>query len=292
MKELTWSAVILLAGAVAAGCGSSPAAPSTPPPPTLTSLVINAPFTSFPTGFYVNYTATATMSSGTTTDVTSSATWASSNSGIASVDNTGKLSAYARGTTTLTATYQGRTASQTITIVDYFGGKWSGTYVMQTCDQSGVFVTVGWCRGLGGSGSVLPISLDLTQSGDGASSISGTASLGSLAGNISGNVTGDGRLIIGGTYTVTSNGYAFQITFGGWDTHLISPTQMVGGWANSMTAPGAPGNAYTQNQIASLSQTSRTASGARWGFTRSAGTAPSEYRFASMAELFSRLAGR
>jgi hypothetical protein len=162
---------------------------------------------------------------------------------------------------------------------------------MQKCDQAGVFVTVGWCRGLGGVGAVLPVTLALQQGGNGASQITGTASLGSLAGNISGNVTDDGRLVIGGTYTVTSSGISIQITFGGWDTHFVSSTEMRGGWANSVTAVGAPGNAYMENQLSTMSQTSRTAAVARWSGTTSGGSiiAPTEYHLSSFNEMFSRL---
>ncbi|ANE45237.1 hypothetical protein SY83_01605 [Paenibacillus swuensis] len=44
------------------------------------------------------------------------AVWTSSNQGVASVDSSGKISAYSKGTTTITAAYQGKTLSLPLTV--------------------------------------------------------------------------------------------------------------------------------------------------------------------------------
>ncbi|HLH09143.1 MAG TPA: Ig-like domain-containing protein [Terriglobales bacterium] len=60
-------------------------------------------------------TATATFSDNTTQDVTSSATWTSSNSAAATV-NAGLVTGVATGTATITVSYQGVTATTTVTV--------------------------------------------------------------------------------------------------------------------------------------------------------------------------------
>jgi Bacterial Ig-like domain (group 2) len=63
------------------------------------------------------YTATATLSDATTPDVTrSGSTWTSSNTGVAVVSASGVVTTVANGVTTVTATYQGMTGSQDVTV--------------------------------------------------------------------------------------------------------------------------------------------------------------------------------
>jgi uncharacterized protein YjdB len=62
------------------------------------------------------FTATATLSTGTTQDVTSLATWTSSNTGTATVASTGIVTGIAAGTATIQATYQNVTGSDQITL--------------------------------------------------------------------------------------------------------------------------------------------------------------------------------
>jgi len=192
------------------------------------------------------------MSDGSAQSVT--ATWASSNPDVASVASNGDVTALVNGTTTITATYQGRTASKTVRAVSNFGGTWSGTYRIAKCDQSAAFA--GWCTGIGGVGAVLPLALSLSQGGTSRDQITGTISLGSITGNTSGNVTGDGRLNIGGTFTNAISGTVFVVTIGGWDTRLSGASGMSGGWSQNVRANGFSGNAYQENTLVSMTHTS------------------------------------
>ena len=252
--RLGLSCVVLTAVMACGGNkNSTPTTPSAPATPTVNSIAISG-LDAVRTGFFTNYTTTASMSDGTTPTVTPS--WTSSNPNIASVDATGRLDAYAHGSINLAASYQGRSASKNVSMVHNYGGNWTGTYAIQVCDQSGVFAQIRWCQGLGGIGAILPFSLALTQSGNGRDQISGTISLGSLSGNISGNVTGDARLVIGGSYNVTSSGVAFTIVIGGWDTRSAAGDSMSGGWAQNLSAIGVAGNAYQQNRIVTVNHIS------------------------------------
>ena len=94
---------------LAAACGSSPTSSST-----VSSIAIagSAPIV----GSAAQFTATATLSDGTTQDVTSAATWQSSDATIATVSSTGLVTGVAAGNTIVTATYQSITASDTIAV--------------------------------------------------------------------------------------------------------------------------------------------------------------------------------
>jgi uncharacterized protein YjdB len=56
-------------------------------------------------GGTAQFTALAVMSDGTSQDVTSSSTWSSSNTGVATVSSTGLVTGVAVGTVTVQATY-------------------------------------------------------------------------------------------------------------------------------------------------------------------------------------------
>jgi len=92
------------------GCGgnsSSSTTPSTPaaPTPTVTSIAVNG--TAAAAGETAQFTATATLSNGTTDNVTARATWESSNDAVATVSSAGVVKSIAAGDSDITATYAG-----------------------------------------------------------------------------------------------------------------------------------------------------------------------------------------
>ena len=91
--------------------------PGSPPPATLTSIVVSGP-SSVNEGGTVSYTATGTWDNGTTAAI--SPTW-TENSTYATISSGGVLTASAvtsNQTVTVTATYGGRTGTRSVTIVD------------------------------------------------------------------------------------------------------------------------------------------------------------------------------
>jgi uncharacterized protein YjdB len=62
------------------------------------------------------FAATATLSGGTTQDVSSTATWTSSNTAVATVSSTGVVTAVTDGGVTITATYSGVVGNDAITV--------------------------------------------------------------------------------------------------------------------------------------------------------------------------------
>jgi hypothetical protein len=209
------------------------------------------------TGFFSSFAAQANLSNNTSQTVTP--TWSSSNSAVATVAANGDVSGVSNGLVTISATYQNVTGSKTVRIVSNFGGNWSGTYRISKCDQSAAFA--GWCVGIGGVGALLPVSLALTQSGNQRDQIAGTISLGSISGDTSGNVTGDGRLVIGGTFTNFISPNVFSITIGGWETRLSGASSMSGGWSQNIRANGFSGNAYQENTLVSITHTVLSSTG-------------------------------
>lgn len=245
-----------------AGCdSSSPTAPTTPPAPaapTVTSVTVTG-LDAIRTEFFSTFVATANMSNGTTQAATN-ATWSSDNTAVATVGASGEVSGIANGNATISATFNGVRGSKPVRIVANFGGDWSGTYRVAKCDESGGFRTLGWCSTVGVVGAVLPMSMSLSQSGPGRDQIGGTLALGAFGGNITGNVTGDGRLVLGGSFNINAGTAVIAFTIGGWETRLSSTTGMSGGWAHTLQATGLSGNAYQENTIVALAHLTAGAS--------------------------------
>jgi trimeric autotransporter adhesin len=91
------------------GCGSNSSSP-TNPTSTQTVLVSGTPiFTS--ANQTSQLTATATLSNGTTQNVSAQATWQSSNKAVATVSATGLVTSVGAGTAIISAVYQGQTGT-------------------------------------------------------------------------------------------------------------------------------------------------------------------------------------
>lgn len=95
---------------LSAACGSA-TAPSTVSSVTVTGA---AP----PVGTSSQYAAVANMSNGTTEVVTTTATWTSSNPGIATVSPGGLVTAVAAGTVSISATFDNVTGSEQTAVPD------------------------------------------------------------------------------------------------------------------------------------------------------------------------------
>jgi len=114
------ASVLLIASVLAWSCGGSssntPTAPSPAAPPSVTSIAVTGGATLTAAGQTSQMTATATFSDGSTQNVTASATWQSSNASTATVSAAGVVTAVGSGTATVTATYQGRSGSISLTL--------------------------------------------------------------------------------------------------------------------------------------------------------------------------------
>lgn len=195
-------------------------------------------------------TATATFSDGTTHDVTSSATWVSSNSEVATVSDAGLVTAVDAGTTTIKAIYQGESATLSITSLrrrgvrhprfstpssfSFLEGTWVGTWTDTRYDVSGTLeatftvngstVTATGVIGLeslslgketgSGTGTVSGETLNFTFSADTVGTGSGSLDAG-REGSGSGSVTGVlnfGAFTYTGTVTESEISGTFNFT--------------------------------------------------------------------------------
>lgn len=102
--------VVALVG-FSAACHSSTTSPST-----VSSLSVTGTAPSVSASPTSQFKATATMSDGTTQDVTSLAVWSSSNTADATVSAAGVVTALAPGSVNVSATYQTLTSSDAIVI--------------------------------------------------------------------------------------------------------------------------------------------------------------------------------
>jgi len=101
--------LMALLAACGGGGGSSSGGTTPPPPPpsvTLSSIAVAPSAATVPAGLTQQFTATGTYSDGSTKDLTSSATWSSSDISKATIASTsGLATGKSVGTTTITATY-------------------------------------------------------------------------------------------------------------------------------------------------------------------------------------------
>ena len=84
---------------------------------TVTSIAVTPTTPSITTGATQQFKATATYSDGSTGNVTSSATWASSNTTVAAVNLAGLATGGSAGNTTISATLSGKSGSTTLTVL-------------------------------------------------------------------------------------------------------------------------------------------------------------------------------
>jgi len=264
-------APVLTIAALVIACGDkpNPVAPSPPAGPMVASLDISGADYIL-TGSTTAYTATATLSDGSTRTVTP--VWSSSVATVATVDNAGRLDGRTHGSTTVTAAHDGRTASKIVQVVNNYGGSWSGLYIIRACKESGDFTDgigndVPWCQGF----SRIPsqrLAFTLVQTGRTYSEIRATfgPECDSLngSGTISGVVTADGRLNVEGSLKALDwfcESWS-NLQLSGWDTNLDGAGNMTGRWAQNRTIWGRQGNAHEEVELVRMSRTA-TASTSR-----------------------------
>lgn len=111
MKKYSWLIFVWLGFATAiCSCGGGGGGA------TLSSIAITPANPTVAVGATQNFTANGTYSDGSTSDVTASATWSSSDETKATIDTRGIATGIAEGTSTITASLDGKSASTTLTV--------------------------------------------------------------------------------------------------------------------------------------------------------------------------------
>lgn len=121
MRRIVVASTVATAIAVAAwACGSGSSSPSSTTAPTSTTPTVNGVAVSGTApnvGSTSQFAATASFSNNTTQTVTSSATWASSNTSVATVNSAGLVTGVSSGAVDISATYQNISGVSHLTLV-------------------------------------------------------------------------------------------------------------------------------------------------------------------------------
>ena len=139
------------------------------------------------------FTAIGSFGDGTSKDVSSSVTWSSSSSNVASINSTGLASALQTGTTTITASQSGQNGSTTLTVTTGGGG--------------GLTISCTGCTGTGSNSFTAASGSTLTFSAQDSSGQAVTATWSSSNTGVAniGTVTGIAANVAPGTTTITAS---------------------------------------------------------------------------------------
>jgi hypothetical protein len=246
----------IIAAFVVAACGggSSTPTPTTPTPtaPTATGLSISGT-DQLRTGQSQTYAATVNLSNGTTQAATSP-TWTSDNQSVMTITSAGQAAALTHGTSTLTATAQGQSATRLVKVYQDYQGTWTGAYRIRTCDDQGDFKNL-FCADIFPRGALLPIRITLTQPG---STASGTLELGNIVHTLSGGIFDTRHFVGAANGTFSDSGITLTSRTGTLDI-LSTATSLTGTIINTITASGFSGNVYIEADLSGVTRTSSLA---------------------------------
>jgi trimeric autotransporter adhesin len=111
--------------------GKSDSTTLTVTPETLAYIDVTSTRSSISAGTTLQFTATGNFSDGSHQVLTASATWRSSDSAVATIDSSGKVTAEGIGTTTITATLEGVQGAFTLAVTPLtLDGTWIGNYTI------------------------------------------------------------------------------------------------------------------------------------------------------------------
>jgi hypothetical protein len=172
-RQLAGVLVVISVGALSA-CSGTPTAPAATPTPTPTSITVASANTHLFLGQAETFTATLTMSDGTTQPLTGG-TWGTDAAGVATAGaTTGLVTSVGSGDVTVFVDAQGIRGTKRIRVVPEYQGIWTGTYTVDTCTHSGQWAVDDACGILTAPvGSV--VGFNLTQTG---ATVAGQSTLG------------------------------------------------------------------------------------------------------------------
>lgn len=198
------------------------------------------------------FTAIATYSDATTEDVTQAAQWTSSLPAVATVTG-GRVSAVTAGSATITALFNGKSATATITVTN-------ATLTSLAIAPQNYGISVGTSAQLAVSGTFSDGSIqDLTSGVTWSSSSPGVATV-STSGRVSGVTTGNATITaVHGTVTTTAT---INVTAAALQTLTITPgtLSLVAGETKTLTATGSYSDGTTQDLTRMVTWNSSSAS--------------------------------
>jgi len=166
------------------------------------------------------FTATATLSNGTSTAL-NSGSWSSDAPNVAPVDGTGRVSGASSGSANISVDYQGKRGTKAIRVLPNYQGGWAGSYTVGSCTDTLQFQVTGFCNAVFPVSAVLPFGFAFSQSG---ATLSGSTKLGGLASKFAtAPVQNDGSVqlptvALFGTTTFTET----------WNINVLQPGHIAG----------------------------------------------------------------
>jgi hypothetical protein len=129
---------------------------------TLQSIAVTPANTSLPAGETEQFTATGTLSDGTTENLTSQVTWASSDTSWATINSAGLATAVGQGTSSVTATLNGISGSTVLTVT---GTTTLAPVAVKDNSQGGYYQYGTWTTVSGGYGGTYEVANPQTSPG-------------------------------------------------------------------------------------------------------------------------------
>jgi uncharacterized protein YjdB len=219
---------------------------------TLTSLTITPVNPSIANGTSVQLTATGIFSNGTTQNLTNSVSWTSSSTSVATVSSTGLVTGASPGSTTITATQGGVSASTTVTVTP-------AVLTSITVTPPNVSIANGTSEQLTATGNFSDgTTQDLTTSVTWASSVP-LATVSNAPGS-QGLVMGSGKGVatISATLGTVSGATMITVTNAVLTSIAVAPanSSIANGTTEQLTATGFFSNGSTQDLTTQVSWTS------------------------------------
>ncbi len=147
------------------------------PAPTLSSITITPAGLTISAGTTQQFTATGLYSDGSTQNITSQTTWASSNTGIATINSSGLATGVSSGSATISAAQSGKTGSTTLNVQSQ-----SVALTITTASLAGGTLNVSYSATLAASGGTPPYTWTIA-SGSLPTGLSLTSSTGGISGS-------------------------------------------------------------------------------------------------------------
>lgn len=249
-------------GAVSCGGDGGPTAP-TPPPATVTGLAITSSTDLLKINQSGTFTATATMSNGSTAIVT--ATWRTDNPAVATVDSSGRVTGMASGEASISAEANGvRATPRTLRVLPDYHGRWSGDWRVAGCTTDGDWARTDICRDVPVD-SLLSFALALSQDRD---NTSGNVTLDDVTGPVQGPIRLDGQLNVAGAFTSTDGGLVIDTTVADWETATTDNQRMTGRFTLNFRAAGMKGSVRFNGELRIVAKTAATPLSATGGQLR------------------------
>ena len=244
MRVLSLAIVVVL---VSIGCGDD--GPTAPTAPTVSSIVVAPANPSAPVfiGQTVQFTATSTLSDGQMQ--TGHGTWGSDNTNVATVDQTGMVTAVAAGEATIFVDINPR-GSFRMRVLPEFDGSWLGNWIVSACVESGAFVATICVPAAFPIGDVFPLGATFVQD---LASVNATLAFGNLASTSSGTITTGGLLPLS-TAPITPAFPPVSTELQNWKSQADTPGLLTGSFQAVFIAAGLAGSATVTGQLQNVSK--------------------------------------